>query len=124
MITAINNSNQNYAVNFERRKGINTKKIRKAWRELPYKLGIKKKKTIWEKISDFFAPKKKKSFWEKLVDFFTPKKKSPVKDLKKNSKVGFEDQNLPKKDNLFEFMAKDIKKRIKNWDDVFFDMNP
>ena len=61
MISAINNTEQNY-INFGRKKAINTKKITKAFKELPYTLGIKKKKNIFQKIAECLTPKKKSIF--------------------------------------------------------------
>ena len=111
MIQAINSvNNQNY-VNFEGKRKFKAKKIKKVFRELPYKLGIKKKKTFWEKLKEFFVPKK--TFGEKVSDFFSKR----TKTVKKNSKVVLTETE-PKKDGLLTVLGKDLAGRIKKADEI------
>lgn len=105
MITAVNsiNNNQNY-VNFEGRK-FKAKKVKKAFKKLPYKLGMKK--TFWERLIG------KKTLFEKISDFFTRK----TRTVKKNSKVVLTETE-PEKDGLFKVLAKDFAKRVKRTDEI------
>ena len=95
-INSINSINNRQNISFE---GKNAKRISKAIKELPYKLGIKKKKTFWEKVKDFFTSNKSKA-------------------AKKSSKNQVSDE--PKKDNIFQVVGKDFSKRIKELDDILF----
>lgn len=114
MIQAVNsiNNNQSY-VNFEgRRKGLSAKKIKKAFKELPYTLGLKKKKTFWDKLKGVFV--KEKTFGEKVSDFFAKK----TKTVKKNGKNALVEE--PKQDGLFKFLGKDLLERTKKIDQTLF----
>ena len=117
MIQAINsiNSNQNN-INFEGRRKFKAKKIKKAFKELPYTLGLKKKKTVWDKIKEFFVPKK--TFGEKVSDFFTKETKSVKKNCKNGGKLANKTEEEPKKDGLLTVLGKDLVERIKKADEI------
>lgn len=111
MIHAIDsiNSNQNN-INFEGRRKFSAKRVKKAVRDLPYTLGLKKKKTFWEKLKGLFV--REKTFSEKVSDFFT----RGTKTVKKNGKNVLTEEE-PKKDGLFTVLAKDLAERIKKADE-------